>query len=112
MDWHEQQPLQTAVRELQEETGIVAGADLEDLALVQRYTILPQWRARYAPGVRENREHAFALRVTPDCEIRTNPEEHSAYLWLDFASAAARASSWSNRSVIVLLQQRLTLGPH
>ena len=110
MDWDESEPRITALRELQEETGIEGAQGLEDLEWVQHYTILPQWRGRYAPGVRENCEHAFVLCVAQDCAIRLNPNEHSEYQWLAFSEAAKCASSWSNRAVIGLLQQRYAVG--
>src|SRR5690606_22255042 len=52
----------TALREVQEETGIDArapGCALVDWQLENIYSIYPQWLHRYAPGVRQNTEHLF-----------------------------------------------------
>ena len=92
-------PVDCAVRELAEETGFAAG-DLRDLGLTQRFAIAPEWRHRYAPGVAENVEHAFALRLDAACPPRLNPKEHRAYQWMPAAEAARTASSWTNRAAI------------
>lgn len=100
MDWSEHDPRVTAQRELAEEIGLsIATDDLEDLDLVQRYSILPQWRYRYAPDVRENTEHAFALEVPGRIVLTAHPE-HTEYRWLDAADAMALATSWTNRVAI------------
>lgn len=100
MEWQELDPRETAVRELREETGLaVEPQRLRDLGLVQRYRILPQWRHRYAPDVEENTEHAYALELPAETTLALHPE-HTEYVWLDFATAAARATSWSNRVAI------------
>lgn len=47
--------VETALRELAEETGIQAAAsDLRDWQLTNRYEIFAEWRHRYAPGVLHN----------------------------------------------------------
>lgn len=100
MRWDETMPSQTARREVWEETGLHAGDRLRDLGLSYRFLILPPWRHRYAPGVSENLEHAFALMLPAETDITLDPREHSAYVWLPFREAAERAFSWSNRNVI------------
>jgi dATP pyrophosphohydrolase len=100
MAWSEHNPRVTAQREVAEEIGLsIATDDLEDLDLVQRYSILPQWRYRYAPDVRENTEHAFALEVPGPIVLTAHPE-HTEYRWLDAAAAMALATSWTNRAAI------------
>lgn len=100
MDWSENDPRVTAQRELAEEIGLSISADaLEDLDLVQRYPILPQWRYRYAPDVRENTEHAYALEVPNRIAVTVHPE-HTEYRWLAAEAAAALATSWTNRIAI------------
>lgn len=95
-------PEQAAARELAEETGIAA-ATIEDCGRINRYPILPAWRARYAPEVFENVEHVFRVQL-PECRvIRLNPAEHVAAQWLPFGQAARRASSQSNRAAILEL---------
>lgn len=100
MQWSETDPRDTAVRELAEEIGLaVEPGALRDLGLVHRYAILPQWRHRYAPGVTENTEHAFALEIPEPLPVVHHPE-HTAYRWLAPAAAAALATSWTNRIAI------------
>lgn len=105
MDWQEQDPRATAAREVREETGLDVTPDaLQDLGLIHRYAILPQWRYRYAPDVTENAEHAYALELPQEHALTERPE-HSAYGWFDFADAAARATSWTNRAAIERVAQ-------
>lgn len=95
---------QTALREVAEETGIVAmAADLIDWQQVNTYEIFPEWRHRYAPGTLYNTEHVFSLRIARDTPIRTAPNEHRNHLWLPLAAAAAKVFSWSNRDAILAL---------
>jgi dihydroneopterin triphosphate diphosphatase len=103
--------LATCRREVQEETGIEATeADFEDLQLTHTYSIYPHWRKRYAPGVVENTEHVFALRV-PYLKYATNivlaPNEHLSYQWLEIEKAAMTCFSWTNTKALQLLQARL-----
>lgn len=92
-------PLQCAIRELAEETGFQA-EHLRDLGMTRRFRIAPEWRHRYAPGVKENEEHAFALRLPRALAPRLNPAEHRAYRWMPAAEAAAAASSWTDREAM------------
>lgn len=109
MDWDEREPRAAAARELREETGLVVdAAALRDLGLVQRYPILPEWRSRYAPGIAENTEHAFAFALPAPTPLAIHPE-HTEYGWFDFATAAARATSWTNRMAIERLAR--AIGP-
>ncbi len=93
-------PRRAAERELFEETGLRAGGRLVDWRHSVRFPIVPPWRSRYAPGVRFNREHWFGLELEGRRLIRLNPAEHSAARWLPAASAARRATSWTNRDAI------------
>jgi len=101
LHWDEQ-PAVAARRELLEETGITA--EPRDCHLLNRFPILPAWRARYRPDVMENIEHVFALELPARCDIQLNPQEHSRYAWLDVATAAARCSSWTNANAIKKLR--------
>ncbi|MCZ2497506.1 dihydroneopterin triphosphate diphosphatase [Xylophilus sp. Kf1] len=96
----------TAIREVFEETGIdasAAGHRLTDWLLENVYTIYPQWRHRYAPGVTENTEHLFGLRVPAAVPVRLSPREHTDSVWLPWREAAARCFSASNAEAILQL---------
>lgn len=98
--WDEHDPLVTARRELAEETGL-SGEAIVDCRFNQRFPIKPEWRARYAPGVTENLEHVFRLMLPAPLQVTLNPHEHSEYLWLPRAAAAAKTASWTNREAIL-----------
>lgn len=96
--------VETAVREVFEETGLDAGARrLLDWRLSNRFEIFPEWRHRYAPGVMHNTEHVFSLAVPSGAAVRIAPAEHLGYRWLPWPDAAAACFSWSNRDAILML---------
>ena len=99
-------PREAAVRELAEETGLAADG-LVDLEMSHRFTIAPAWQHKFAPGVTENLEHAFALALPVPVEIRLDAAEHRAYSWLPLAGALGRASSWSNRAALERVAARM-----
>ena len=105
---HEGEPLlQTAVREVLEETGIDATLyRLADWQLQNRFEIFKKRRRRYAPGITHNLEHVFGLTVPERLDISLAPSEHTAYQWLPWREAAAACLSWSNRDAILLLPER------
>ena len=104
--------LETARREVVEETGIAADAEqFVDWQLTNRYEIFAEWRHRYAPGVTENTEHVFSLCVPEPCPILLAADEHLAYRWLPWQEAAAACFSWTNRDAILLLPSRLKQQP-
>jgi dATP pyrophosphohydrolase len=101
----------TAVREVFEETGIDCGpgtalhAGLKDWGLANIYDIYPRWQNRYAPGVTRNTEHVFGLTVPEGTPVTLNPREHTAYRWLPWREAADACFSPSNAEAILLLPQ-------
>ena len=100
--------LQTAMREVWEETGIAVGAtDLRDWAVSNVYDIYPQWRHRYAPGVTRNTEHVFGLCLPRNTPVELSPREHTACQWLPWLEAADQCFSASNAEAILLLPQFL-----
>jgi dihydroneopterin triphosphate diphosphatase len=93
----------TAVREVFEETGLDAlapGCRLNDWALENVYEIYPQWLYRYAPGVTHNTEHLFGLCIPQALPVALNPREHRAQVWLPWREAAERCYSPSNVEAI------------
>jgi dATP pyrophosphohydrolase len=98
-------PRQAAQRELFEETGMLAGGQLQDLRHTECFPIVSPWRARYAPNARTNREHWFAYLTTGRRLLRLHPDEHSEYCWLPLPRALRLASSWTNRKAIRYLYQ-------
>jgi len=99
---------QTAVRELKEETGLVADRyALTDWSKQNQYEIFLRWRSRYGPGVTHNTEHVFSLLVPEPLAIVLEPREHLAYEWLPWERAAEKVFSWSNADAIRELPQRI-----
>lgn len=112
--------VETAIREVAEETGIqvvsalsdatasnaVPGAHLHDWQVTNTYEIYPAWRHRYAPGVTVNTEHVFGLCVPRDIPVTLSPREHVQYVWLPYQEAADRCFSSSNAAAIRQLPER------
>lgn len=112
MEWGDEQPLETAVRELREETGlVVTSGQLVDMKIQNRYEIFPQWRYKYMPGVVENIEHMFALELPNEPVITLSPNEHSEYAWIPFSEAIERVFSWTNRDALQLILKERVVHP-
>ena len=101
--------LETAIREVAEETGIVVGSSavplsaLRDWGLRNVYEIYPVWRHRYAPGVTHNTEHVFGLTVPAGTPVTLAPREHQQFTWLPWQAAADRCFSPSNAEAVLHL---------
>jgi dihydroneopterin triphosphate diphosphatase len=108
LDADDEPPSQAAWRELAEETGIgpAQSAVLTDWQHQVAYTIYPQWRHRYAPGVTRNTEHWFGVRLPGRLTPTLNPREHTAHVWLPWEQAAERCFSPSNAEAIRSLPLR------
>lgn len=103
-DTRDEPLLQTALREVEEETGLVAlPENMQDWRLSNVYEIYPAWRYRYAPGVVRNTEHVFGLCLPESCAVRLSPREHTASQWLAHQKAAEQCFSPSNAEAILLL---------
>ena len=100
-------PLQAAIRETQEETGLDATQyDLQDWQASNVYEIYPHWRHRYAPEVTHNTEHLFGLMLPSTLPIKMAPDEHVQYEWVDWREAAKRVFSWTNIDALIKLGER------
>ena len=103
--------LETARREVEEETGIVVGTvavpstALSDWGLRNVYEIYPVWRHRYGPGVTHNTEHVFGLCVPAGTPVTLSPREHLQHVWLPWREAADRCFSPSNAEALLHLPQ-------
>ena len=98
-----EKPIETALREVLEETSIdiiQSAYQLVDCQKINTYDIRDRWKHRYPPGTPYNTEHVFAVEVANDQRISLT--EHSAYLWLDKTSAIDKVWSDSNREAIFL----------
>jgi dATP pyrophosphohydrolase len=100
-------PLQAAIREVKEETGLDATQyDLQDWQTSHVYEIYPHWRYRYAPNVTHNTEHLFGLTLPEKLPIQLSPAEHVQYQWLDWREAEKRVFSWTNVDALKRLGER------
>lgn len=116
--------VETAVREVGEETGIVVEphpasalasrgepnsrvplTNLRDWHLSNIYEIYPVWRHRYAPGITKNTEHVFGLLVPRTIPVTLSPREHVNHIWLPYREAADKCFSPSNAEAILQLPQ-------
>jgi dATP pyrophosphohydrolase len=98
-----EKPIETALREVLEETGIdiiQSAYQLVDCQKINTYDIRDRWKHRYPPGTPYNTEHVFAVEVANNQSISLT--EHSAYFWLDKTSAIKKVWSDTNREAILL----------
>ena len=98
-----EKPIETALREVLEETSIdiiQSAYQLVDCQKINTYDIRDRWKHRYPPGTPYNTEHVFVVEVANDQRISLT--EHSAYLWLDKTSAMNKVWSDTNREAIFL----------
>ena len=100
--------LETAIREVREETGLDAGQfELAAWGIETCYEIYERWRHRYAPDVTHNTEHVFGLKLPAPRPVTLAPREHLDYVWLPWQEAAGRCFSPSNAAAIRRLPARL-----
>ena len=98
-----------ALREVTEETGLVAAPeDLRDWQHSTVFEIYGHWQARYGPGVTHNTEHTFSLGVPLGAQAVVAPREHLGFAWLPWQQAAAKCFSPSNRDAILRLPEILS----
>lgn len=107
IDQEDEPLIDTAAREVREETGIdVLQFRLDDWGIENNFEIFKRHRSRFAPGVTHNLEHVFGLELPEVVPVRLDPAEHLRYKWLPWKKAAERTPSWTNRDAILLLPQR------
>ncbi|OOH89875.1 dihydroneopterin triphosphate diphosphatase [Pasteurellaceae bacterium 15-036681] len=96
-----EQPYQTALREVREETGIDILAEnlsLKDCNFSIEFEIFPQFRYKYAPEISRCTEHWFLLGLPSErMPILT---EHLAYQWLPVEEAIQLTKSPNNAQAI------------
>ncbi len=98
-------PLQTARRELAEETG--NAGEVEDLGLMQSFMIESHFlSAKFPPPVIAT-EIGFAARMPSDLAIRMDAEEHDDFGWFTFAEAYERIRWSDDREALEQLETRL-----
>lgn len=98
-----EQPIDTAYREVYEETGInlkQLGLSITDCKTTNQYEIRQRWRHRYPPGTRFNTEHVFAVQIDSDFSIELT--EHLAYHWVTKTEAIERLWSSTNREAVTM----------
>lgn len=93
--------VQTAVREVAEETGLDATRyPLSDCNIQNEYEIYEEWRWRYAPEVTRNTEHVFTLLLPEPVPVSVAAREHLNFVWLPWREAAEKVFSPSNAEAI------------
>ncbi|MDP1951002.1 MAG: dihydroneopterin triphosphate diphosphatase [Nitrosomonas sp.] len=93
--------VQTAAREVTEETGLNTGDYLlTNWHIQNQYEIFQEWRWRYAPTVTHNTEHVFGLLIPAPAPITIAEREHLGYIWLPWQQAAEKVFSSSNAEAI------------
>lgn len=103
-----EEPIQTALREVKEETGIdilQSDLSLKDLHTTVKFEIFPQFKYRYAPNVNINKEHWFCLDLP--YQIKPILTEHLSYQWSPYIQAINMTPSWNNRQALQLVQQSI-----
>jgi dATP pyrophosphohydrolase len=106
IDRHDEPLAEAAVREVFEETGIVAPMDrLVRWDVMRTFEIFPHWRHRFLPGTTHNDEHMFSLEVPEAVPVRLAPDEHTAWQWVHWQEAVEKCFSWTNREAINMLAE-------
>ncbi len=108
LNWSGESPIEAAVRELREETGIAAESrDIQDWKRRFRFVIPDSMRCRYAPGVSMNTEHVLSICLPQAVPIVLQTEEHNDFCWVDFEQADSMLWSWSNREAIRMVRDTM-----
>ncbi|MBS0289918.1 MAG: dihydroneopterin triphosphate diphosphatase [Proteobacteria bacterium] len=101
MRFDEENPLQSAWRELAEETGLLSTqGEMQDCHHQTWFDIYPHWRFRYSPDVTKNLEHVFCFRMEKPVNIKLS-KEHLDYCWVTKEEAVKLVFSTTNREAIL-----------
>jgi len=108
LNWPDETAMAAAKREVAEETGLCFDVDdpsgnWTDWQRSECFRIHPKWSHRYGPGVTQNREHVFSLKLRRRCPITIEPSEHVEFCWRSFDAAHALAWSWTNKKALKLI---------
>ena len=97
---------QTAIRELEEETGLDARRyGLDNWQMSNEFEIYKHWSGRYAPGVTHNTEHVFGVQVPEPVPVRVAPREHLGFEWVSKDHAIDKVFSWTNAAALRALPE-------
>lgn len=94
-----EKPIDAAVRELHEETGI-SSSDIIDCNKYYVFEIYEMWRHKYEEGVTHNTEYVFKLELNDKIDIKLDDNEHESFEWLTRVKAAEKVFSHTNRQAI------------
>ena len=93
-------PYDTALRELQEETGInKQRSDLIFDDLSHKFMIYSEWIDRYKESTYSNKEYIFSLKLNDEVSVKLS-REHSSYKWVDLNEAIHMVFSWTNKAAL------------
>ena len=93
-------PYDTALRELQEETGInKQKSDLIFDDLSHKFMIYSEWIDRYEESTYSNKEYIFSLKLNDEVSVKLS-REHSSYKWVDLNDAIHLVFSWTNKAAL------------
>ena len=93
-------PYDTALRELQEETGInKQKSDLIFDDLSHKFMIYSEWIDRYKESTYSNKEYIFSLKLNDEVSVKLS-REHSSYKWVDLNDAIHLVFSWTNKAAL------------
>ncbi len=100
-DSYQENLLDTAKREVEEETGLlVTNEQLFNWHRSFEFEIFQHWRARYEPGVVNNTEHVFSVMLDHKIDIKISRNEHLAFRWCNRLDAANMVFSWTNATAL------------
>ena len=96
----DENPYETALRELKEETGInKQRSDLIFDNKSHKFMIYSEWIDRYKESTYSNKEYIFSLKLNDEVSVKLS-REHSNYKWVDLNEAIHMVFSWTNKAAL------------